>query len=58
MIRHTNDPEERAASIAYREAEEIWRETRSFNKWLKVWFSTYRQALRELMGYMSPGKEN
>ena len=49
MINHTTDPAERAASIADREAEEVWKETGSFKEYLRVWFSVYRQSLLELV---------
>lgn len=49
MIKHTTDPAECAASIADREAEEVWEETKNYEKYLKTWFSVYRQSLRELV---------
>ncbi len=53
MIKHTTDPTERAASIADREAEEIWKRTGSYKEWLKVWLSVYKQLLLEFVSQVS-----
>lgn len=52
MLYHTKDPGEKAASIADRQAEVIWSETRSFDAWLKAWEEVYAQVLFEFnFGY-------
>ena len=53
MRNHTTNPAERAASIADREAEEVWEETRNFRKYLRVWLSVYRQSLLEFVFQVS-----
>jgi hypothetical protein len=47
MIRHTTNLAERAASIADREAEEVWRRTGSLKEYCEAFRSIYGQALRE-----------
>ena len=48
MLHHrTNDPAQRAASIADREAEEVWRETHNFDLYYETWAEIYHQVLFE-----------
>lgn len=54
MIKHTTDPAERAASIAERVADEVWKRTRNYREEEKTWFSVYSQALRE---FACPGEQ-
>lgn len=57
MIHHrTNDPAERALSIAQREAEHVWQGTGNYDAWSTVFEETYDAALRELQP-LSEGEE-
>ena len=47
MKNHTNNPAERAASIADREAKKVWQETKNPKECRKTWLSVYRQSLTE-----------
>lgn len=49
MIKRTVNPAERAASIADREAEEVWRKTGNYQGYLETWFSVYKQSLSEFV---------
>lgn len=48
LHRRTSDPAQRAASIADKEAEKVWRETGDYKKQLAIWKETYDSALSEL----------
>jgi len=49
MLHHrTNDPAKRAADIADREAEVVYRKTGDFDKYCKTWRGIYESTLREL----------
>ena len=49
MIKHTDNPAERAASIAEHEAKPVWEETRDWNCWYQAWLAVYRQVLAEFV---------
>jgi len=50
MLHHrTDDPAERAGSIASREAEEVWEKTGDFGKYAEKWHSVYRPILEEFV---------
>lgn len=42
MRNHTTNPAECAASIADRVAEKVWKETRNFKEYSRVWLSVYK----------------
>ena len=49
MLHHrTDDLDQRAADIANREAEEIFRKTGSYPQWLAEWKRVYNEAFKEL----------
>jgi hypothetical protein len=47
-IHTTNIVEERAASVASKEAEKIWIETGNYKEWVNAWMKIYTAALKEL----------
>jgi len=48
MEHQTDDPAERAASIADNEAEKVWQKTGNYDKWASCWQEVYSSALREI----------
>ncbi len=51
MLHHrTIDPALRAQEIADREAERVWQDTGSWEKWFAHWKIVYQQVLSEFAG--------
>ena len=48
MRYHTNNPAQRAADIAEREAKIVWSKTHDFNQYTKRWIEIYNKTLIEL----------
>jgi hypothetical protein len=46
---HTTDPSDRALDIAERDAEEVWRNSHSWDQWYKTLVAVYEQALQEFL---------
>lgn len=46
--KHRNDLDKRAADIAEREAEEVYKRTGSYPQWSAEWERVYKEALKEL----------
>lgn len=46
-LHSTDDLGKRAASIADKEAEKVWRKTGIYDAWKKIWLDTYRRTLKE-----------
>lgn len=49
MIKHTDNPADRAVSVADREARSVWEETGSWERWMAAWLSIYEEALAKFV---------